>query len=83
MRKRQQSEEFVSYFIKDARLIFTTSKSAVSFVNNEIVSIFNCNDVQEFVLDRFRMMHSSFSCQILLIAEKLYHNIKTYFEDFC
>ena len=45
MRERQQSEEFVPYSTKDARLISTASISAASFADNEFFSIPNCNDV--------------------------------------
>jgi len=71
------------YFTKDARLISTISISAVLFVDNVFVSISNCNNVQEFFFDRFRVIYLSSLFQILLIAEKLYYNIKIYFEDFC
>ena len=83
MRERQQSEEFVPYSTKDARLISTASISAASFADNEFVSIPNCNDVQGFFSDRSRVMHSPSPPQVLLVAEELYHNIKVYFEDSC
>ncbi len=84
MRERQQqSEEFVLYFTKDARLISTISISAALFVDNIFVSISNCNNVQEFFFDRFRVIYLLSLSQILLVAEKLYHNIKIYFEDSC
>ena len=68
---------------KNARFIFTTLIFTILFVDNEFVFIFNCNDVREFFFNRFRVMHSSFSSQVLLIVEKLYCNIKIYFKDFC
>lgn len=83
MREQQQSEEFVPYFTKDARLISTASISAAPFADNEFVSIPNCNDVQGFFSDRSRVMHSPSPPQVLLVAEELYHNIKVYFEDSC
>lgn len=84
MRERQQqSEEFVPYFTKDARLVSTASISAAPFADNEFFSIPNCNDVQGFFSDRSRVMHSPSPPQVLLVAEELYHNIKVYFEDSC
>ncbi len=84
MRERQQqSEEFVPYSTKDARLISTASRSAAPFADNEFVSIPNCNDVQGFFSDRSRVMHSPSPPQVLLVPEELYHNIKVYFEDSC
>ena len=84
MRERQQqSQEFVPYFTKDARLISTASISAAPFADIESVSIPNCNDVQGFFSDSSRVMHSPSPPQVLLVAEKLYHNIKVYFEDSC
>ncbi len=81
--RQQQSEEFVSYYTKEVRLIFTISIFAILFVNNEFVFISNCNNVQEFFFDCLKIIHLLFSTQILLIAKKLYYNIKIYFEDSC
>ena len=82
MRERQQQKgQCISYFIQNVGLIFTASVSAASFVDNQFISPFNCNDVQEFFSFRFRVMHSSFLFQVLLVAEKLFHNIKIYFQD--
>jgi len=81
--RQQQNKEFVSYFTKNARLISTTSISAVLFVDNKFVFISNCNNVQEFFFDCFRVMHLLSLFQILLVAEKLYYNVKIYFENSC
>ena len=76
-------ERAVSPQHKDARLISTASISTVPFADNEFVSIPNCNDVRGFFSNRFRVMHSPSSLQVLLVAEELYRNIKIYFKDSC
>ena len=81
--RQQQSGEYISYFTQDAGLISTASISAAPFANNKFVSSPNCNDVQGFFSDRFRVMHSSSPTQVLVVAEELFHNIKVYFENSC
>ena len=84
MRERQQqSGECIPYSTQDARLISTALISAAPFADNEFVSPPNCNDVQGFFSDRSRVIHSPSPPQVLLVAEKLFHNIKVYFEDSC
>ena len=81
--RQQQSGECIPYSTQDAGLISTASISAAPFAVNEFVSSPNCNDVQGFFSDRFRVMHSPSPPQVLLVAEELFHNIKVYFEDSC
>ena len=81
--RQQQSGECIPYSTQDAGLISTASISAAPFAVNEFVSPPNCNDVQGFFSDRFRVMHSPSPPQVLLVAEELFHNIKVYFEDSC